>query len=118
RNLLLQEQYAEAEPLVREAVAIFEKHRRDWHRRFYWVSLLGAVLFGQGKHAEAEPLLLQGYTGMKRFEAVLPASERSKLAETGERLVRFYEVTGQPEKTRAWREKVNAKKPGATSGNR
>src|SRR5205807_1503229 len=102
-NLLLQQKYAEAEPLVREAVAIFEKQRPEDPRRFYWVSLLGAVLVGQRKYTEAEPLLLQGYEGMKQREPTTVAGERRRLTEAGEWVVRFYEATNQPEKARMWR---------------
>ncbi len=106
RTLLLKGQYGAAEPLVREAIALWEIAQPDDQRRFYWVSLLGAVLFGQNKYAEAEPLLLQGYEGMKQREATLGGDERRRLIETGERVVRFYEVTNQPEKAREWREKI------------
>jgi serine/threonine protein kinase len=106
-NLLLQEQYAEAEPLVREAVSVFGQQHPNDVRRFYWVSLLGAVLSGQGRYAEAEPLLLEGYRGMKQREAVFHANEWHRLVEAGERIVRFYETTGQPEQASAWREKLS-----------
>src|SRR5262249_51139009 len=61
RTLLLKKQYDAAEPFAQEAVEFWEKEKPDNYRRFYWVSLLGAVLFGQEKYVEAEPLLLQGY---------------------------------------------------------
>jgi hypothetical protein len=107
-NLLMREQSAEAEPLAREAVAIFDRQQGDVQRRFYWVSVLGAVLSGQERYAEAEPLLLEGYEGMKQRESVTRANERRRIAEAGERLVRFYETTGQPEQASAWREKLKA----------
>jgi tetratricopeptide (TPR) repeat protein len=107
RNWLLQQQYETAEPLLREALAIFEKERPDDPKRFYWVSHLGGVLLGQEKYAEAEPLLLQGYEGMKQREAILQTNWRRRLAEAGERVVRFYEVTRQPEKASAWRRKLS-----------
>jgi tetratricopeptide (TPR) repeat protein len=109
RTLLLKKQYDAAEPLVREALAFFEKELPDNQRRFYWVSLLGAVLVGQEKYDAAEPLLLQGYQGMKQRETQLFGVEKRRLAEAGERVVRFYEATGQPEKARAWREKLKAR---------
>ena len=57
--------------------------------------------------ADAEPLLLQGYEGMKEHEAFLIGPWRRRLAETGEWLVHYYEVTQQPEKARMWREKLS-----------
>jgi serine/threonine protein kinase len=106
RTLLLKKQYRAAEPFVREAVAIWEKEVPNDQKRFYWLSLLGAVLLGQEKYEEAEPLLLQGYRGMKQREATMPANEKRRIIETGERLVHFYKVTNQPEKARTWRQKI------------
>jgi tetratricopeptide (TPR) repeat protein len=109
RTLLLKQQYTDAEPLFREALKIFEREEPYNQRYFYWMSQLGAVLLGQHRYAEAEPLLLQGYEGMKQREAMLPANEKPRLVEAGEKLVRFYEATNQPEKAREWREKLKAK---------
>lgn len=75
----------------------------------YGESLLGAVLLGQQRYAEAEPLILQGYEGVKRREADQHFTELD-IIEAGERVVRFYEVTNQPEKARAWREKLREDK--------
>jgi hypothetical protein len=71
--------------------------------------VLGAALLGQKKYADAEPLLLQGYGGMRQLENGMPEGERRRLlTDAVERVVRFYEVTEQPEKARAWREKLAA----------
>jgi serine/threonine protein kinase/tetratricopeptide (TPR) repeat protein len=112
QNLLLQQRYEEAEPVARQAVAT---RASEEGRHLYWVSLLGAVLLGQQKYAEAEPLLLKGYNGLKQREATLAAPQRHTLIEAGERVVHFYEVTGQQDKARLWREKVTTKPPDAAS---
>jgi serine/threonine protein kinase/Tfp pilus assembly protein PilO len=103
-NLLLQERYAEAEPLARQSVAM---NQIGDPKGCYWVSVLGAVLLGQQKYAEAEPFLLKGYEGMKQNEPVHPVVRR-RMAEVAGWLVRLYEATNQPEKARAWREKLKA----------
>jgi tetratricopeptide (TPR) repeat protein len=108
RTLLLKKQYAAAEPLAREAVAIWVKEKPDDQRRFYWVSLLGEILFGRQKYAEAEPLLLQGYEGMKAQEATLFANEKRRLVEACHRIVRFYEATQQLQKAQDWRRRLEA----------
>ncbi len=36
------------------------------------MSLLGGALLGQGRYAEAEPLVIGGYEGMKAREAKIP----------------------------------------------
>src|SRR5262249_39391390 len=102
QTLFLKKQYDAAEPLVPEAVAVWEKEQPDNQRHFYWLSVLGDVLCGRHRYAEAEPLLLRGYEGMKHQEAALPANEKRRMAEAGARVVRFYEVTNQPVKARAW----------------
>jgi hypothetical protein len=101
-NFLFRERHGDAERLAREAIAIDQIEK---FRHFYWTSVLGAALLGQKKYADAEPLLLQGYEGMKQWEKGTPAGERRRLlTDAGEWVVRLYEVTEQPEKARAWRE--------------
>ena len=79
------------------------------------MSLLGAALLGQKKYTEAEPLLLQGYEGLKEWERTLGAPWNWRVTEAAQHLVDFYEATNQPEKARVWREKVKPKLPDATS---
>jgi hypothetical protein len=98
-NLLLQGRYDEAEPIAREAVAM---NRTGDVKYPYCVGIWGAVLLGQAKYAEAEPLLLKGYEGLKQVE---PLRRRMK-ADVGRWIVRLYEATDQPEKAREWREKL------------
>jgi tetratricopeptide (TPR) repeat protein len=110
-TLLGQERHAEAEPVLRECLAIrAEKLPDDW-RRFNALSLLGGALLGQKKYAEAEPLLLQGHEGMKQREATIPPLAKVRLPEAAERLVRLYEATGRADKARTWREKLPAASP-------
>jgi tetratricopeptide (TPR) repeat protein len=105
-NLLLQEQYDEAEPLIRQSVATCEKINPDNFRSFFLLTIQGAVLAGQQRYAEAEPILLKGYERMA--QAKVPRGEHDELAKAGEWVVRFYEATNQPEKARTWREKLAA----------
>jgi tetratricopeptide (TPR) repeat protein len=105
-SLCLRKKYAEAESLVRKTLAVFEREPSDDPSRYYWVSLLGETLAGQQKYAEAEPLLLRGYEGMTAGEATHHVADR-KIREAGERVVRFYEATGQPEEAREWRAKLS-----------
>jgi eukaryotic-like serine/threonine-protein kinase len=109
-NLFLQERYDEAEPLIRKTVADLEKRNPEVFRHFFWMTIQGAVFSGQHRYAEAEPLLLRGYEGMKQREAIALGYERHLLAEAGERIARFYEVTNQPEKAREWWEKLSPMK--------
>jgi serine/threonine protein kinase len=108
QNLLLQKRPTEAEPLAREALALYERSRttdREWLLS-YLTNLLGGALLGQKKYADAEPLLLRGYAGMKDAQATMPVQHHFRLTEAGEWVVRYYEETNQPEKAREWREKL------------
>jgi tetratricopeptide (TPR) repeat protein len=121
-NLLKQERYVEAEPLLRECLTTDTEKPDLWPRvhvrwtHFHAMSLLGGALAGQKRYPEAEPLLLQGYEGMKQREAMIWAGDKQYLLEAAERLVRLYEATDQPEKARAWREKAKPDQPEAAAG--
>jgi hypothetical protein len=82
--------FAEAEPLLREALIIREKTQPDDWTTFNSQSLLGGALLGQKKYADAEPLLLKGYEGMKAHEKSIPPQGIIRLPEALERLVQLY----------------------------
>ncbi len=105
--LVDQEKYAQAEPILRESMAIRVKEMPENWLRYNAASMLGGALLGQKKYAAAEPLLLQGYEGLKQHEdKILAGYKDIRLTEAAERLVRLYEATKQPEKAAAWREKI------------
>ncbi len=64
-SLIKQSKWTEAEPLLRECLAIREKAIPDDWSLFSIMSQLGGALIGQGKYPEAEPLVLQGFEGLK-----------------------------------------------------
>ena len=90
---------------------LLEKKQPDSWELPHTQNLLGAALAGRKKHAEADPLLLAGYKGLKVREQALPAPSRKRLL-TGalERLVQFYEASGQPRKAAEWRHKLEKEK--------
>jgi hypothetical protein len=45
--------------------------------------------------AEAEPLLLKGYEGMKQRADTIPPLAKGRLLEAGERIVELYETTNR-----------------------
>jgi hypothetical protein len=102
-NELLQHQYDAAAVLAREALA---EKQAETHRSYYFMFALGAALLGQHKDADAERFLLQGYSNMKQSECVLFANDKRRFYEIIEWVIRFYEGTNQPNKARAWRERL------------
>lgn len=96
----LQGDHARAGRLARESAGILEQRLPPGHwRKGYADSILGAALAGQGRYAEAEPLLVESYP-------VLAASigERAKpTQEIVESLVSLYQGWGRPEEERRYR---------------
>jgi predicted ribosomally synthesized peptide with SipW-like signal peptide len=111
-NLLRQKKWTEAEPLVRECLAIREQKEPDDWRTFNTKSVLGGALLGQKKFAEAEPLLQKGYEGMKAREQTIPPQASTRIPEALDRLIDFYTATNKPDEVTKWQAE-RAKYPGA-----
>ena len=94
KNLVQQEKFDEAEPLLRECLAIRQKALPPDHWRIYSaMSILGECLTGLGQWAEAEPLLLDGYQGLHENSDAIPGQYRDvRLREALERIVNLYEA--------------------------
>jgi serine/threonine protein kinase len=95
--------FTKAEPILRECLAIREKALPDDWITFYTRSQLGGNLLSQKKYAEAEPLILQGYDGVKARETKIPPLNKKYLTEAAERVVELYQAWGKPEKAAEWR---------------
>jgi tetratricopeptide (TPR) repeat protein len=91
-----QKRYAEAEPLLREALDGQLKTGADTWRRYYTESLLGACLVRLGKYAEAEPILLAGYKGVLARQNTMPFENREMVDEVRESVGRLYKEWGRP----------------------
>jgi hypothetical protein len=100
-SLLQQKKWTEAEPLLRECLAIREKAQPDVWSTFNTNSLLGGALLGQKKFAEAEPLLLAGYEGMKQREKNIPPGS-TRIAEALDRLIELYTALDKPDAVKKW----------------
>jgi hypothetical protein len=104
-HLLLQSHaFSEAEPLLRECLAIREKHIPDSWYTFNAQSMLGGALLGQKKNAEAEPLLVKGYEGMKIRAPTIPqqGGGELRLPEAVDRLIELYEALDKPDEVKKW----------------
>jgi serine/threonine protein kinase len=113
-NLVLEQRYSEAEPYLRECLAIrAEKLPNDW-RTYNSQSNLGASLLGQKKYAEAEPHLLQGYAGMASEKRHILSGNAIQIPESLQRLVALYEAWEKPDEAAKWR-KILAAHQAATT---
>jgi hypothetical protein len=104
--LLDQRRWSEAEPVLRECLAIRQRARPDDWSTFNTHSQLGGALLGQRRYAEAEPLIVAGYEGMKAREAKIPPAGRPRLPEAAGRVVGLYEGWGRPEEAAEWRARL------------
>jgi serine/threonine protein kinase len=109
-DVLKHEQYAAAEPMLRECLEIRVKTEPEAWSTFYTKAMLGGSLLGQKKYSGAEPLLKEGYEGMKQRETTMPPAAKVRLTEALERLVQLYEATGNA--AERWRKDLAARKAG------
>ncbi len=113
--LLQVKAWGEAEPIVRECLAIREKDEPDAWTTFNTRSMLGGALLGQKKYAEAEPLLRSGYEGMKQRAEKIPPQAKFRVGEALDRLIELAEAANKPDEARAWKaEKANLPTPPAS----
>jgi hypothetical protein len=108
RKLLEERAFPEAEKMLRAYLAIREETQPDAWPTFIAQSVLGGALLGQKKYAEAEPLLLKGYQGLKAHANSIPPQARSGIPEAIERLVHLYEATDRKDDADAWRKELDA----------
>jgi hypothetical protein len=107
-NLLDQHTFREAEGVARTCLTIrANKQPQEW-ATFQTQVLLGATLLGQGKYADAEPLLLQGYRGLKGREKTIPPQDKGRVPQALGRLVQLYEAWGKPDEAARWRKDLEA----------
>jgi eukaryotic-like serine/threonine-protein kinase len=109
-SLLEAKAYPDAEPLLRECLAIREKTKPEVWTTFNAKSMLGGAMLGQKKYAEAEPLLLAGYEGMKQREAKIPPEGKVCLSEALERLIELAKEQGKKQDEARWRAELDAQK--------
>jgi tetratricopeptide (TPR) repeat protein len=102
QNQLAQRNWVAAEQLAHECLVICEKILPDRWMTFEAKSLLGAALLGQKKYADAEPLLLKGYEGMKDREARIPKQVKPRIPDALDRLIDLYNATNKPDEAQRW----------------
>ena len=98
----------EAEPILRECLALREKAQPKIWSTFNAKSMLGAAFLGQKKYKDAERLLLAGYEGLKQVDTTIPSGGRTRIPEAIERLVQLYEATKQKDEAAKWRKELDA----------
>jgi serine/threonine protein kinase len=108
--------YADAEPLLRECVAIRSKLIAGAWQTFAAKSLFGRALLGQKKYAEAEPLLLSGYEGLKQRDAKIPPHGKGYLPEALEGLVQLHDAQGKHAEAARWQKILDESRAAKRAG--
>jgi tetratricopeptide (TPR) repeat protein/tRNA A-37 threonylcarbamoyl transferase component Bud32 len=105
-DLMARGHASEAEPPLREALALRVRDVPDDWTRYGVTAYLGSALLSQARYAEAEPLVLSGYEGLKARAARIPAPERFRLPSSACRVIDLYEAWGHPETAAAWKARL------------
>src|SRR5262249_21090322 len=93
-------------PLCREMLAIYEAKSPNHWRAPDSKSMLGGSLLAQKRYAEAEPLMLEGYQGLKQLEDKYPAAVRQELKPALQDFIQLYTETGRSEKAAVWKQRL------------
>jgi eukaryotic-like serine/threonine-protein kinase len=101
-NLLQQQKWTDAEPILRESWNIRSKREANDWRTFNTMSMLGAALLGQKNYAGAEPLLLKGYEGMRESANTIPPRGTTRILEALDRLMELATATNQSDNLKQW----------------
>jgi tetratricopeptide (TPR) repeat protein len=102
-NLLQLKKWAEAEAALRECLIIRQQHQPEAWTTFNTRSMHGEALLGQQQSAEAEPLLLSGYEGLKARQDDIPQAVRAqRLIEAVDRLIALYTAMNRPDDVQTW----------------
>ncbi len=110
-NLLKQEEWPQAEPILREFRAPRQQTQPDDWSTFNARSLLGGSQLGQRSPARPSRYVLSGYEGMKAREAKIPAQGKPRMTQAAKRVVELYEAWGRKDKSDEWRKKLSVKSP-------
>ncbi len=99
-SLEAQNRHADAEPVYRDAIAVQRAKHPDGNITISLLeSRLGDCLSVLGRHDEAEPLLLTSLTQIRAERGDAHPTSQAAL----QRLIRFYESAGQPDKSNKYR---------------
>jgi len=99
--------YEEAEVHLREAWNAYKLRYPSLWKNFLLQSILGEALLGQEKWKEAEPMLLEGFQGMKEREDLMYWNEKSSLEKAAKRLVTLYKGMNNEAEAAKWQQTVD-----------
>ncbi|MGH7958690.1 MAG: protein kinase domain-containing protein, partial [Opitutaceae bacterium] len=110
-TLLRAGRFAEAETVLRRALAEYDHPKlRQLNLRMHppqrAVSGLGQALAGQGKFADADPLLVKAFEELKANEHQIAGNAPAMVREAHDAVIALYTAWGKPEKVAEWQAKL------------
>jgi hypothetical protein len=106
--VLLQEgKFVEAETPARQCLAIRSKLSPDDWSVYHAQHMLGGAKAGLKDYREAEPLLVDGYNGMKARRATMPGFHIPRIGESALRIIRFYQDMNRLDDAAKWQTEFN-----------
>ena len=109
-TLLREGRFVQAEAMLRQALKGYGNPDLKplplrLHPRQRALSGLGQALAGQGKFAEAEPLVVQGYQELQANENRIAGDRAGMIREALDAVVALYTAWGKPDKVAEWQAK-------------
>jgi UDP-N-acetylglucosamine 2-epimerase len=111
-TLLRERSFVEAEAMLRRAIAGYDNPElRPMPLRLQprprVLSGLGQALAGQGKFAEAEPLVVEAFQQLQTNERRLAGNSSGMVREALDAVIALYTAWGKPEKVAEWKAKLS-----------
>ena len=85
---------------------------------FLLKSLEGKIKSRRKEYAAAEPLLIEGYEGLKEHQASIPDIHTMVLPNAARRLISLYSAVHKPEEVARWEKELHSLNSGGTSQSR
>jgi len=101
----LDKKFVQCGTLARDAFGFYRRKYPHAWARFHAESLVGTCLAGQMKYAEAEPLLLESYSGMASQINKKNLSQESDLDDVRRWIIQLHRASGKPDQATQWRNK-------------
>ena len=110
--MLKQSKPTEAEPFLRASLSVLQRERPEAWMTFHAKASLGAALAQQQQYEDAEPLLLEGYQGMRNSLKEAAGQKHGTtwnempLRDALEYLVQLYDAWGKSDESAKWRKEL------------
>jgi serine/threonine-protein kinase len=95
--------YRKAEVLLRESLAIRQKAQPNMWTTYNTQYQLGSTLLNQKEYADAAPMLVGGYEGMKATQDQVPPSNRAHYPKAVDRIIDAYTALNESDEVKKWK---------------